>query len=232
MLTMLSEATRTDAGGKAATLGALLRAGLPVPDGFVLPSGIQQTGTEVECALRDAVARGLERMGRPGGGREVVGDERRTVQVRGRGPVRERHRCARRRGCVSGDRDLLGFGPRHASGRLLGLARVTGRRRLRACQCSCSRSSRPMSRGGMFTPQRAGGPTRIQACWGLGLPSSWAVRSAPAAHQQRPGTDGFSAGSKQTRVDLDHERGGVVTSAVTPGKQLHARSLPRRRRAA
>src|SRR5699024_4577221 len=65
MLTALSEATRTGAGGKAAALGVLLRAGLPVPDGFVVPSGVQQTGTEVGPALRDAVASELERLGDP-----------------------------------------------------------------------------------------------------------------------------------------------------------------------
>lgn len=65
MLTRLSEATRTDSGGKAAMLGALLREGLPVPDGFVIPTGGTPTGAEIGRSRRDAVARELGRLGDP-----------------------------------------------------------------------------------------------------------------------------------------------------------------------
>lgn len=41
MLVLLCEATRSTCGAKAATLGALLRAGLPVPDGLVVPFAMQ-----------------------------------------------------------------------------------------------------------------------------------------------------------------------------------------------
>src|SRR5699024_1813402 len=47
------------------TLGTLQRAGMPVPDGFVVPSGIQPLGAEVARWLRDGVASELERRGDP-----------------------------------------------------------------------------------------------------------------------------------------------------------------------
>ncbi|SKC59285.1 PEP/pyruvate-binding domain-containing protein [Krasilnikoviella flava] len=47
-------------GGKAATIGRLLRAGLPVPDGYVVPAGVP------ERDLPEAVAAGLDRLDRPG----------------------------------------------------------------------------------------------------------------------------------------------------------------------
>ncbi len=47
-------------GGKAAALGALRRAGLPVPDGFVVPAALP------EPELAGAVAAGLGRLGTPG----------------------------------------------------------------------------------------------------------------------------------------------------------------------
>ncbi|WP_068426148.1 MULTISPECIES: PEP/pyruvate-binding domain-containing protein [Micrococcales] len=223
MLTTLSEATRTDAGGKAATLGALLRAGLPVPDGFVLPSGIQQTGTEVECALRDAVARGLERMGDPvvavrssatnedSAEASAAGQYESVIGVRGAEDV-----CQAIATCWASARATRvgdywarsGDGSPQASGMSVLVQPVI--------EADVS--------GVMFTPQRAGGPTRIEACWGLGLPVVGGT-VGPDAYEVAPdGIVGFSAGSKQTRVDLDHERGGVVTSAVTPGKQS-ARTL-------
>ncbi|MFC6155381.1 PEP/pyruvate-binding domain-containing protein [Kribbella jiaozuonensis] len=55
MLVPLAEATADLCGGKAGGLGALIRAGLPVPDGVVVPRG----------AVADELGRWLERMGDP-----------------------------------------------------------------------------------------------------------------------------------------------------------------------
>ncbi|MFD3400343.1 PEP/pyruvate-binding domain-containing protein [Kribbella sp. NPDC058693] len=55
MLVPLAEATADTCGGKAGGLGALIRAGLPVPDGVVVPRG----------AAADELGRWLERMGDP-----------------------------------------------------------------------------------------------------------------------------------------------------------------------
>ncbi len=45
MIVSLTEATRREAGGKAAVLGALARAGFPVPDGFVVPVEVYRAAT-------------------------------------------------------------------------------------------------------------------------------------------------------------------------------------------
>ncbi|WP_199521627.1 hypothetical protein [Jiangella anatolica] len=52
MIVPLAEAVAGTCGGKAAGLGALLRAGLPVPDGFVLPFAATGPGVDLDAAVR------------------------------------------------------------------------------------------------------------------------------------------------------------------------------------
>src|SRR5690606_25407075 len=56
----LAAAEPATCGGKAGTLGALLRAGFPVPDGFVVPHTAQDGP-----GLTEALARALDRLGDP-----------------------------------------------------------------------------------------------------------------------------------------------------------------------
>ena len=218
MLTKLSEATRTGAGGKAAALGVLLRAGLPVPDGFVVPRGVQQTDTEVGCALRGAVARELIRMGDPivavrssatnedSAEASAAGQYESVIGMRGTEDVcRAIETCwaSARAARVDDYWARSGDGAPQASGMSVLVQPVI--------EADVS--------GVMFTPQRAGEPTRIEASWGLGLAVVGGT-VAPDAYEVAPdGIVGFWVGSKQTRVDLDHERGGVATRTVTPDKQ-------------
>ena len=223
MLTTLSEASRTDAGGKAATLGVLLRAGLPVPDGFVVPRGIQQTGIEVGRALRDAVTRELARIGDPvvavrssatnedSAEASAAGQYESIIGVRGADDV-----CQAIATCWASARAARvgdywthsGDGSPQASGMSVLVQPVI--------EADVS--------GVMFTPQHADEPTRIEASWGLGLAVVGGT-VAPDAYEVTPdGIVGFLAGSKQTRVDLDHDHGGVATSAVAPDWQS-ARTL-------
>lgn len=70
MIHQLRDAVPETCGGKAGTLGALIRAGLPVPDGFVLPFDVYRaasgrSGTPVAGAVRDAVTVELARLGAP-----------------------------------------------------------------------------------------------------------------------------------------------------------------------
>ena len=59
MVVPLRDATRVRCGGKAASLAALVREGLPVPDGFVVPfDGLDHRDHE-------AVARALDGLGDP-----------------------------------------------------------------------------------------------------------------------------------------------------------------------
>lgn len=223
MFTKLSGATRTDAGGKAATLGVLLRAGLPVPDGFVVPNSIQSTGTEVERALRGAVARGLQRMGDPvvavrssatnedSAEASAAGQYKTVLGVRGAEDV-----CEAIATCWTSARAARvdeywarsGNGSPQASGMSVLVQPVI--------EADVS--------GVMFTPQHAGESTRIEASWGLGLAVVGGT-VAPDAYEVAPdGIVGFSIGSKQTRFDLDHEHSGVVISTVAPDRQS-ARTL-------
>lgn len=59
MIIALADATSATSGGKAGVLGALWRAGLPVPPGFVVP------GQDPVRGLRDGLARGLAGLGDP-----------------------------------------------------------------------------------------------------------------------------------------------------------------------
>jgi pyruvate,water dikinase len=60
----LAEARTGDCGGKAGTLGVLLRAGFAVPDGVVLPFAAYQTDG-LPDSLRSELARHLDRLGDP-----------------------------------------------------------------------------------------------------------------------------------------------------------------------
>ncbi|WP_456786043.1 PEP/pyruvate-binding domain-containing protein [Cellulomonas sp. P5_C5] len=62
MLVLLGDAVSATCGGKAGALGALLRAGLPVPDGFVLPFATYRAaagGSTLPADVREALARAL-----------------------------------------------------------------------------------------------------------------------------------------------------------------------------
>ncbi|MGO1561677.1 MAG: PEP/pyruvate-binding domain-containing protein, partial [Actinomycetaceae bacterium] len=66
MLRRLTDATLESSGGKAAALGALLRAGLPVPDGFVIPHHPDDgAGYGLSPQLRNEVAGELARLEDP-----------------------------------------------------------------------------------------------------------------------------------------------------------------------
>lgn len=223
MLTTLSEATQTVAGGKAATLGVLLREGLPVPDGFVVPSGIQQTGIEVGRSLRDAVTRELARMGDPVAAVRSSATNEDSAEASAAGQYESII------GVRGADDVCQAIATCWASARATRVGDYWARSGDASPQASgMSVLVQPVIEadvsGVMFTPQHAGEPTRIEASWGLGL----AVVSgtvAPDAYEVTPdGIVGFSAGSKQTRVDLDHEHGGVVTSTAAPDRQS-ARTL-------
>ncbi len=221
MLTRLSDATRGSSGGKAAVLGALLREGLPVPDGFVVPIGDHPAA--VDRSLHDAVARELERLGAP------------VVAVRS----------------SAANEDTVDAS---AAGQYESVIGVRGTdavcQAIVACQASAHASRVDdywRERGGvavsgtgmavfvqpvieadvsgvMFTPQQLGEATRIEASWGLGLAVVGGTVT-PDAYEIAPDRAiRCSVGSKQIRIDLDHDHAGVVNSTVPP-EQCSARTL-------
>jgi pyruvate,water dikinase len=67
MIVPLGDAVANTSGGKAGALGALLRAGMPVPDGFVVPFEVYRAAVHdagpLPVRLADTLARGLDGIG-------------------------------------------------------------------------------------------------------------------------------------------------------------------------
>lgn len=229
MLIPLREATRARCGGKAATLSALRRNGLPVPDGFVVPVDEAprcEAGARpvLPDALRDAVARELERMGEP-----VV-----AVRSSAAGEDTESASAAGQYESILGVR---------------GTADVC--RAITVCQAS-ARSSRVADywhrtagdtadpapgtavlvqrliaadvSGVMFTPGRENGSTRIEASWGLGLAVVGGTVTPDSYEAAPDSTVRFTIGRKATRIDRDTEAACLVTSPVDQRRRT-ARAL-------
>ena len=224
MFTRLTDATRESCGGKAAALGDLLRAGLPVPDGFVIPHDIDQTsGHVVPPSLRVEVAGELARLGNPvvavrssalneyTADASAAGQYERVIGVQGVTDV-----CKAITTCWTSadaprvsdywDRSRDDTSPPASSMAVL-VQQVI------AADVS----------GVMFTPQHSGEPTRIEASWGLGLSVVGGTVTPDTYEVAADLSVSHRVGSKQTRVDLDTVRGGVATTV--PPRQQQARTL-------
>ncbi|MFC4591535.1 PEP/pyruvate-binding domain-containing protein [Sphaerisporangium corydalis] len=229
MLVPLARAAAATCGGKAGALGALLRAGLPVPDGFVVP-----------FAAYRAAARDLDpaTAGDPGATRRAI--EARPVDAAvavalgralaalGDPPVAVRSSAA---GEDTGQASAAGQHESFLAVR--GTGQVAGA--VRACWASLL-SPRAIAyqdgrhsgeavmavivqrhldaevSGVMFTPARPGEATRIEASFGLG-PSVVEGRVTPDAYRVAAGgTVTRTVAGKPTR--LDRRGTGLVVSDV------------------
>lgn len=234
MLTTLSDAIRSTCGGKAATLGVLLRAGVPVPEGFVVPaSSVAETvaGTrpeivagarpEVEAGLRSAITRALDLLGDPvvavrssatdedSRHASAAGQYESVVGVRGSDGV-----CAAVTTCWDSAR----------AARVADYRRQTGQDNAPGMAVLVQRVIEAEVSGVLFTPQRPGGSTRIEAAWGLGLAVVSGTVTPDSYDVTADGDVDCVVGSKRTRIDLTPESGGVGTSLV--GEQARtARTL-------
>ncbi|GII81542.1 hypothetical protein Sru01_65240 [Sphaerisporangium rufum] len=225
MLIPLAEAAPDTCGGKAGTLGALLRAGLPVPDGFAVPF----------AGYLDAV-RDL-RPGRPGGEPDDPAAARRAIEAR---PLRP---------ALAGalEHALAGLGDppvavrSSAAGEDTGRASAAGQhesrlavrgagavaRAVRACWASVftpravdyrraaghRRSGDLMMAvlvqrhldaevsGVMFTPTNPGDVTRIEASFGLGPAVVAGTVTPDAYHVEAGGRVARTVADKRTRLD-------------------------------
>ena len=112
MIVPLRDAAVNTCGGKAGALGALLRAGLPVPDGFVVPFDAYRLasvhGPDAVDGLLEELADGLDELGDVTGRGAVIGRQRGHCSRVGRGSARERARGTRRRRGRRRGADLLG----------------------------------------------------------------------------------------------------------------------------
>lgn len=219
MLVPLSEATRDECGGKAATLGVLLRAGLPVPDGFVVPHDVaSRTASASAGSLRSAVAHELARLGDPvvavrssaanedGGQASAAGQYESVIGVRGVDDV-----CAAIETCWASAETarVEVYWNRHdPAGALTPGMGVLVQRMIDADVA-----------GVMFTPPHRGGSTRIEAAWGLGVGVVGGTVTPDSYEVAPDGTVAHIVESKDARVDLDTERGGIITTHVSAAQQ-------------
>lgn len=218
MLTALSADNRAGFGGKAAALGVLLRAGLSVPDGFVVPNNAQPADLASERKLRDAVSEELARLGNP------------VVAVRSSGRSEDGAVAS-----AAGQYESV-IGVQHAYDVWEAIRTCWESARAPRVSDYWARSraiARPVPgmavlvqrmidadvSGITFTPQRHGESTRVEASWGLGLPIVGGTITPDSYESFPDGTIRCVLGSKQTRIDLDHEHGGIITNSVSPNEQ-------------
>lgn len=232
MLVPLTEAATDTCGGKAGALGALMRAGLPVPDGFVVPFAVYGAAVRdldlahvvTEAGGADAARRMLEHHPVNPDVIEALG---RAISGLGEAPVAVRSSAANE---DNGDASAAG---QHES-----ILAVQGRTEVvdavRACWASLFSTRAAAYRtlavgdksrgdelamavlvhhhldaeisGVMITPASPDGATVIEASWGLG-PSIVGGAVTPDSYRvDAGGTVTTSVADKQTRLDRSGTR--------------------------
>lgn len=206
MITLLEVARPETCGGKAAALGALARAGLPVPAGFVVPFadyGVVPTELEQHLAeLGDPpVAVRSSAAGEDTAAASAAGQYESVIGVRGAEAVGEAVRtCWQSAHASRVDHYRRRVGSEQSEPGMAVLVQ-----RLVAADVS----------GVMFTPARPDGPTRIESAWGLG-PAIVGGTITPDSYEVA--SDGRVArrviAHKAMRLDHDRTGTGLITRTV------------------
>lgn len=225
MVVRLVDAVTPSCGSKAGALGTLLRAGLAVPDGFVLPFAVRGVpGSD----LRRLVARGLE----------VIGDAPVAVRSSASGEDGVRASAAGQHASVLGVSGLDGvveavrtcWASLDAAGAVA--YRSTSGREQRGSPTMAVIVQRHVDAevsGVLFTPDRSAGPTRIEASWGLGTSVVGGTVTPDACLVAPDGAVTRTVGDKRTRLDREGTR--VVTHDVAPierGRSVLGDTMARR----
>lgn len=199
MIVQLLEAVAGTSGGKASSLGTLLRVGLPVPDGFVVPFGTRSD------TLLEAVTRGLGALGdapvavrssasdEDTSGSSAAGQHESFLAVHGADAV-----VAAVRACWASLHAPRAVAYRAGRGRPPSEEPAMAVLVQRLVDADVS--------GVMFTPAAADDATEIEASWGLG-PSVVGGTVTPDAY--RVTTDGTvtrTVADKPTRLDRGYGR--------------------------
>lgn len=226
----LSDASAGTCGGKAATLGALLRAGFPVPGGFVVPFALHRAASAVagrkrlSTTLRAALEHRLSEMGHPPvavrssaadedtAGASAAGVYESVIGVHGTDAVaRAVETCW---ASLAGEKVAsyrgreAGASPHYETGMAVLVQRLI--------DADVS--------GVMFTPASVDDATRIEAAWGLGLGVVGGTVT-PDTHDVTPdGRVHSTPGHKTTRLDRAPEGTGVVAHDL-PKSQRTALAL-------
>lgn len=212
MVQRLGEAVAETGGGKAAALGSLLRAGLPVPDGFVVPFDAYRAAARastgpmpgaVPGAVRAAIAEGLEGLGgapvavrssaddEDAAGASAAGQYESFLAVQGVGPVAD---AVER--CWASLRSSRAISYRAASGQEPSSEH-------RAMAVLVQRLVDAEVSGVMFTPRAPNGVTEIEASWGLGLTVVGGSVTPDAFRVAGDGSVTRAVSDKRSRVDRD-----------------------------
>ncbi|MFI6740408.1 PEP/pyruvate-binding domain-containing protein [Nonomuraea sp. NPDC050451] len=239
MIVPLMEAVADTCGGKAGALGALLRAGLPVPDGFVVPFAAYLAAVRdldlgesddpdatrqaiearpVRASVIDALGRALDELGDP----PVAVRSSAANEDTGQASAAGQHESFLAVRGVSEIADAV----RACWASLFSPRAVDYRRDDRpsddpAMAVIVQRHLDAEVSGVMFTPAALGGVTEIEASWGLG-PSVVGGKVTPDAY--RVAGDGSvtrTIADKRTRLD---RRGTqlVVREVPTPARERPA----------
>jgi pyruvate, water dikinase len=215
MIVPLEDAGMDTCGGKAAALGALLRAGLPVPDGFVVPfaayrAAVRGLGPGASDGMRQAIA------ARPVGA-EVLDALGHALGALGDPPVAVRSSAANEdtaQASAAGQHEsfLAIRGVREVAEAVRGCwaslfsARAVGYRGDEpsddlAMAVFVQRHLDAGVSGVMFTPSAPDAATEIEASWGLG-PTVVEGKVTPDAYRvHADGSVGRTVADKQTRLD-------------------------------
>lgn len=223
MLINLVDAEIGTSGGKAAALGRLLEAGLPVPPGFVVPTAAYEQAADgldfsdigtvrdladLPPALIDEIARALTRI--TGDGYVAVRSSATSEDTLGATAAGQHDTFLGVRGP-----DQVADAVRGCWASLWSERAVEYRRRQTdadspAIAVLVQRLVDADVAGVMFT----GADVRLEASWGLGesvvsgqvTPDSWTLSGSAVTHR--------TLGTKRTRIDRDHTR--IVTREVEP----------------
>ena len=212
MLVRLGDAVSPTCGSKAGALGALLRAGLPVPDGFVIPFAVYRAVIDdriVDATLREAIARGLDLLGDGPVAVRSSADDEDTVRTSAAGQydsvlavqgIDQVADAVRRCWASTSSPRAVAYRDASASEPMMA---VLVQRQLDA-EVS----------GVMFT---LGGPadgTEIEASWGLGPSVVGGTVTPDAFHVAADGTITRAVADKRTRLD---RRGAALVTSDVPG---------------
>ncbi|MFI9596504.1 PEP/pyruvate-binding domain-containing protein [Nonomuraea sp. NPDC052265] len=231
MIVPLKEAAADTCGGKGGALGALIRAGLPVPDGFVLPfaaylaavrdldlgrhtaepDGLAAArraieGRPVHAGVVEALARALAELGDPPVAVRSSAADEDTGLTSAAGRYESFLAVRGIGGVTEAVRACWAslFSPRAAVGRRSGDGPVTAVDPMMAVVVQ--RHLDAEVSGVMFTPGGPGEPTGIEASWGLG-PSVVGGTVTPDSY--RVAGDGSverTVADKRTRLDREGAR--------------------------
>lgn len=229
MIVSLTDAVAETSGGKAGALGVLLRAGLPVPDGFAVPFGAyREVVRRLDLASPDALRQAIE--SRPLDV-ELFAAIDAGLDALGHPPVAVRSSAASEdtaHASAAGQHEtvLAAHGVNEVAGAIrvcwasLYSPRAIEYRRtanLPKMAVLIQRHVDAEVSGVMFTPPDPGGATEIEASWGLGPSVVGGTVTPDAFRVNADGSVNRTISDKRTR--LDRHRTQLITRDVPPDSQ-------------